>query len=65
MARQEAYVLVQRNAMKAIEGKGAFRENLEGDSDVASRLSSDEIARVFDLEHALRHAEEIVARARA
>jgi len=65
MPRQEAYVLVQRNAMKAIEGKGAFRENLESDADVASRVSRAEIARVFDLEHALRHADDIVARARA
>jgi adenylosuccinate lyase len=65
MARQEAYVLVQRNAMKTIEGKGGFRENLQGDADVASRLSHAEIERAFDLEHALRHAEEIVRRARA
>jgi adenylosuccinate lyase len=64
MARQEAYVLVQRNAMKTIEGNGGFRENLEGDADVAQRLSRAEIARVFDLQHALRHAEQIVARAR-
>jgi adenylosuccinate lyase len=64
MARQEAYVLVQRNAMKAIGGEGRFRENLENDPDVAARLSRAEIARAFDLEHALRYAEEIVARAR-
>jgi adenylosuccinate lyase len=64
MARQEAYVLVQRNAMKAIEGKGTFRENLEGDADVTRLVSRAEIARAFDLEHALRYAEEIVARAR-
>jgi adenylosuccinate lyase len=65
MPRQEAYVLVQRNAMKAIEGKAGFRENLEADADLALHLSRAEIGRAFDLEHALRHAEEIVARARA
>src|SRR5689334_1856966 len=65
MPRQEAYVLVQRNAMKTIEGKGGFRDNLEADGDVASRLSRAEIARIFDLEHALRHAAQIVTRARA
>jgi adenylosuccinate lyase len=64
MARQEAYVLVQRNAMKAIEGKGTFRENLEGDADVTRLLPQGEIARALDLEHALRYAEEIVSRAR-
>jgi adenylosuccinate lyase len=64
MARQEAYVLVQRNAMKAIEGKGSFRENLEGDADITRLVTPAEIARAFDLEHALRYADEIVARAR-
>jgi adenylosuccinate lyase len=61
--RQKAYVLVQRNAMKAIEKQGSFRENLEADPDVGRLLTKTEIARCFDLEHALRHAEEIVARA--
>jgi adenylosuccinate lyase len=61
--RQKAYVLVQRNAMKAIETQGSFRENLEADPDVARLLTKTEIARCFDLSHALRHANEIVARA--
>jgi len=64
MPRQEAYVLVQQSAMKAIEGNGGFRENLEADGDVSKRLTRAEISRIFDLEHALRHAEAIVARAR-
>jgi adenylosuccinate lyase len=61
--RQKAYVLVQRNAMKAIENKGSFRENLEADPEVGNLLTKTEIARCFDLDHALRHADEIVARA--
>jgi adenylosuccinate lyase len=61
--RQKAYVLVQHNAMKAIGNQGSFRENLESDPDVGQLLSKAEIARCFDLEHALRHADEIVARA--
>jgi adenylosuccinate lyase len=65
LGRQEAYVLVQRNAMKAIEGQGVFRENLEKDAVIARLLSPSEIAQAFDLEHALRHAEAIVARARS
>jgi adenylosuccinate lyase len=64
MARQEAYVLVQQSAMKAIDGKGTFRENLEGDAEVTRLVSRAEIAHAFDLEHSLRYAEEIVARAR-
>jgi adenylosuccinate lyase len=64
LGRQDAYVLVQRNAMKAIGGQGTFRENLEADQDIARHLTRDDIAQAFDLEHALRYAEDIVARAR-
>jgi len=61
--RQEAYVFVQRNAMKAFHGEGTFRANLEADADVMALLSKEEIARCFDLDHALRFAETIVERA--
>jgi len=64
LPRQEAYLLVQRNAMKAIEEHGDFRQNLESDVDVSRLLSPSEIAQAFDLEHALRYAQEIVDRAR-
>jgi len=64
-ARQEAYVLVQRAAMRALSGDGTFRANLAGDPEVAALLSADEIARCFDLGHALRHAGTIVDRALA
>jgi adenylosuccinate lyase len=63
MARQEAYVLVQRNAMKAWQGQGKFRDNLAEDADVAKRLTKDAIARCFDLDHALAHVPTIVERA--
>jgi adenylosuccinate lyase len=63
MARQEAYVLVQRNAMRAWRGDGAFRDNLSADADVSSRLSKETIAHLFDLDHALQHVPGIVDRA--
>src|SRR6185369_2899404 len=63
MARQEAYVLVQRNAMRAWKGDGSFRANLESDADV--KLPREKIGELFNLEHALRHAEAIVERALA
>ncbi len=63
IARQTAYVFVQRNAMKAFHGEGAFRANLAEDADVQKHLSADELDACFDLEHALRHAELIVKRA--
>ena len=63
IARQEAYVLVQRNAMRAWQGDGSFRANLAADADVAKHLSNDKLAALFDIDHALRFAPEIVERA--
>ncbi len=63
LGRQEAYVLVQRNAMKAFQGEGQFRALLGADADVSARLSAAELDECFDLEHSLRFAERIVDRA--
>ena len=63
--RQQAYVMVQRNAMRAIEGEGTFRGNLETDDEVVRLLGQETLARCFDLDHALRHIDEIVERALA
>ncbi|MEY4512869.1 MAG: hypothetical protein RLZZ450_4991 [Pseudomonadota bacterium] len=63
--RQDGYVLVQRNAMKAFRGEGDFCALLLADSDIRAHLSSKEIEAQFDLQHALRHADTIVDRALA
>ena len=63
MPRQEAYVLVQRNAMRAWKGDGTFRANLEADADVLSRMSAEKITACFDLDHALAHVAAIIERA--
>ena len=63
LPRQEAYVLVQRNAMKALAGEGTFRDLLAADADVNARLSGAELDRCFDLDHALSHVSGIVDRA--
>ena len=63
LARQKAYEMVQRNAMKAFAGEGDFRALLGQDADIAQLLSSDELDRCFDLDHALRWADTIVKRA--
>jgi adenylosuccinate lyase len=60
--RQAAYVMVQRNAMKAIEGNATFRENLERDQEVVGLIGHDGIDRCFDLRHALRHVDTIIDR---
>jgi adenylosuccinate lyase len=63
MPRQEAYVFVQRNAMRAWKGDGAFRANLEADADVVAKLGKEKIAELFDLDHALAHVPAILERA--
>jgi adenylosuccinate lyase len=65
LARQDAYVLVQRNAMRAWRGDGAFRDNLAADADVAAKLSQKALDALFDLDHALAHVPGIVERALA
>ncbi len=62
LPRQEAYVMVQRCALAAHAGKGSFRENLGADSDISSRLSSEELDSAFDLQHHLRHVDTIFER---
>jgi adenylosuccinate lyase len=63
MPRQEAYVLVQRNAMRAWRGEGRFRALLEADADVTARLSAAKLDELFDLDHALAHVPAILERA--
>jgi adenylosuccinate lyase len=63
MARQAAYELVQRSALKAAAGEGGFRALLAADPDIAARLDAAEIDRAFDLQHHLRHAAAIIDRA--
>jgi adenylosuccinate lyase len=63
VARQQGYMLVQRNAMKAIEGRGTFLENLLADEEMRGLLGEEGIRRAFDQEHALRYARELVERA--
>ena len=62
LGRQDAYVLVQRNAMKAFEGEGEFRALLQDDADIRKHLSADEVDCEFDLDHALAHVDTIIDR---
>jgi len=49
LARDDAYRIVQRNAMEAWDGKGNLRELLRADSDVT--LADDALDRCFSLQH--------------
>jgi adenylosuccinate lyase len=73
LPRQQAYEMVQRSALAAIneaaaEGlsgakPGRFRELLGNDPDVSSRLDAKALDACFDLDHHLRHAPAILDRA--
>jgi adenylosuccinate lyase len=63
MARQEAYVLVQRNAMRAWRGEGRFRDLLAADAEVMAKLDVAKLGELFNLDHALAHVPAILERA--
>lgn len=48
MARQDAYAIVQRNAMAAWERRTPFLDLLLADPEVTARLSEDEVRALFD-----------------
>jgi adenylosuccinate lyase len=62
VAREEAYALVQRNAMKVWQGEGDFLAFLTADKDVRKHLSEAELKANFDLDHHLRHVDTIFER---
>jgi len=62
LSREEAYALVQRNAMKVWETDTDFATELRGDPEVAAALSRREIEALFALDHHTRHLDTIFAR---
>jgi adenylosuccinate lyase len=62
VAREEAYALVQRNAMKVWAGEGDFLTFLKADKDVRAKLSDKEIEANFDLGYHFKHVDTIFAR---
>jgi adenylosuccinate lyase len=64
VSRENAYVLVQRNAMRVWESDGALslQELLLADADVCAALSKTEISEKFDLEFHLKHVDTIFDR---
>jgi adenylosuccinate lyase len=60
--REDAYRLVQRNAMKVWETGGDFLEALLADKEVTKALSPKELRAQFDLGYHLKHVDTIFAR---
>jgi adenylosuccinate lyase len=62
VSREEAYRLVQRNAMKVWRGEGDFLTFLKADPDVRNHLTESEIDQNFDLNSYLRYVDLIFSR---
>ena len=62
LTREEAYKIVQRNALDAFENDGDFKANLLKDEEVLKLLSVEEIDQIFDKEAYLKNIEEIYKR---
>jgi len=61
-SREDAYVFVQRNAMKIWAEGGSYLDKLKADADVTGYLSAPELEALFDLNQHFRHVDTIFTR---
>ena len=62
VSRENAYVYVQRNAMKIWAGGGSYLDKLKSDEDVSAHLSDQELDTLFDLNQHFQHVDTIFKR---
>jgi adenylosuccinate lyase len=62
LTRDEAYTIVQRNAMRTWAGEGEFRELLSDDKALTAVLESAQLDQCFEPERYLSHVDEIYRR---
>jgi len=62
MTREEAYKLVQKNAMTGWEEGVSFKELLLKDKEVSEHLSPEELDELFDINYYIRRIDEILKR---
>ena len=62
ISREDAYAMVQRNAMKVWEAGADFREELRADPEVVAALGVQGIEAHFDMGYHTRHVDTIFAR---
>jgi adenylosuccinate lyase len=61
-SREDAYALVQRNAMKTWEKGADFLASLKADKDVVALVPAKELEAMFDLSYHTKHVETIFRR---
>jgi adenylosuccinate lyase len=62
VSREDAYALVQRNALKVWEHRSDFKSELLADEEVCAALSKAEIEEKFDMGYHTKHVDTIFAR---
>ena len=62
VSREDAYAMVQRNALKVWEERVDFREQLLADPEVVAALGADGINEKFDMGYHTKHVDTIFAR---
>ena len=62
LTRQEAYEIVQKNAMDSWEGKSKFITLLKKDSKAKELLTEEEIDELFDYNYYIKHVDDIFNR---
>ena len=62
LARQEAYVMVQKVAMRCWRERTSFEDAVRADADIAARLDTAWLDKAFDLNYYLRHERTILDR---
>ena len=61
-SREDAYRLVQKNAMEVWKGNGSFLNLLKSESEITDFLANDELETLFDLGYHTKHVETIFSR---
>ena len=62
LSREQAYRMVQRNAMQSWKERRSFLDLLKGDAEVAKHLAGPELESIFDYGYFLGHVDEIFER---
>lgn len=62
LAREDAYQVVQRNAMRSWDGGQDFRDLLRSDPEVRALLSSKDLEQIFDYGYYTRHIDDTFLR---
>ncbi|NQU42230.1 adenylosuccinate lyase, partial [bacterium] len=62
LSREDAYLIVQRCAMRTWQGEGAFRDNLEQDADAMRHLTAEDLDGIMQYENFLAYIDDIYRR---